>query len=132
MPAIPFKKTATDNNSPWNGPANEARLKGDKASNMACFAWVDPTGDPNSKSSFKFPHHNVAPDGSVGAANIKGCTAAIAVLNGGRGGANMPSSDRQGVYNHVAGHIKDAGGTPAPLKGGSGSAKKLAAQLSKK
>jgi len=33
----------------------------------------------------------------------------IAVLNGGRGGADIPASDRKGVYDHLARHMRDAG-----------------------
>jgi HK97 family phage prohead protease len=58
----------------------------------------------------------VSSDGIVGAANIKACQAGIGVLNGGRGGTTIPDADRQGVYNHLAAHIKDADLTPPELK----------------
>jgi len=48
-------------------------------------------------------------DGKVGSANIRACSGAIGVLNGGRGGANIPKADREQVYKHLAKHIKDAG-----------------------
>jgi hypothetical protein len=48
-------------------------------------------------------------DGKVGAANIRACSGAIGVLNGGRGGANIPKADREQVYRHLQKHIKDAG-----------------------
>lgn len=127
MPAIPYSKTATSD-GPWNGPQAMARLKNDKASLRAACAWVDPKGDPNAKGSYKFPYREVAADGSVGPANLKACSAVIAVLNGGRGGANIPASDCQGVYNAVAGHLRDAGQKPPPL-GGSSSAATLAARM---
>lgn len=108
--AIGSHKTATSTGA-WDGPANVARVPDDAsaATLRAMFAWVDSTGDATSKSSYKFPHHDVGSDGSVGAANVRGCQAAIAVLNGGRGGANIPSGDRRGVYNHLARHLRDAG-----------------------
>jgi hypothetical protein len=80
------------------------------------FAWVDPDGDQETKSAYKFPHHMVSGDGKVGAANTRAASAGIAVLNGGRGGANIPDSDRKGIYAHLAKHIRDAGKEPSELK----------------
>jgi uncharacterized protein len=80
------------------------------------YAWVDPDGDPDAKASYKFIHHEVRAGSEVGAANVKACTSGIGVLNGARGGANIPSGDRKGIYNHLARHLRDAGEEPAPLK----------------
>ncbi|HEY5989262.1 MAG TPA: HK97 family phage prohead protease, partial [Streptosporangiaceae bacterium] len=57
--------------------------------------------------------------GTVGAANTHACSNRIGVLNGGRGGTDIPSGDRQGVYNHLAKHLKDAGMQPPPLRSNS-------------
>jgi len=94
----------------WDGPANEARLKsdGDEAYYRRAYAWRNPDGDPAVKSSYKFIHHMVSADGTPGAANIRACQTSIGVLNGGRGGTTIPGEDRQGVYNHVARHLRDA------------------------
>jgi hypothetical protein len=75
------------------------------------YAWREAGGDAEAKSTFKFPHHMA----SSGAANTTGCSAGIAVLNGGRGGADI-GDDRQGVYNHLAKHIRDADREPPPLR----------------
>ena len=40
----------------------------------------------------------------------------IGVLNGGRGGTTIPDADRQGVWNHLAKHLRDADLTPPELK----------------
>ncbi|MDQ3679485.1 MAG: hypothetical protein M3378_02870 [Actinomycetota bacterium] len=40
--------------------------------------------------------------------------AGIAVLNGGRGGADIPAKDRKGI--HLARHMADAGEEPPELK----------------
>src|SRR6185437_1457957 len=80
------------------------------------FAWVDPDGDPTVKSSYKFPHHHVSTDGTIGDANIKACQSAIGVLNGGMGGSQIPASDHAAVHDHLAAHLKDAGLDVAPLK----------------
>ncbi len=80
------------------------------------FAWYDPDGDRDNKSTYKFPHHMVGDDGKPGAANLKACIAGIAALNGARGGADIPEGERKGVWNHLAKHIKDGGGEPPELK----------------
>lgn len=117
MPAIGRHKTTTNDGS-WDGPGNVARLRNDESAAYyrKMFAWVDPDGDPSTKSAYKFPNHFVDGDGSIGAASIKGCQAGIAVLNGAMGGAKIPSGDRAGVYRHLAGHLRDADVEPAELK----------------
>lgn len=117
MPAIGRHKTSTADGS-WDGPGNVARLRNDESASYyrKMFAWVDPDGDPTTKAAYKFPNHFVDGDGNIGAASIKGCQAGIAVLNGAMGGAKVPSADRQGIYNHLAGHLRDADVEPAELK----------------
>lgn len=116
MPAIPYKKTATTDGA-WDAGANVKNLPQSKAALRAAHAWVDPDGDPDTKGSYKFPHHEVHGNGVVSAANINACSAIIGALNGGRGGADIPDADRQGVYNHAAGHLNAAGKEPPELKG---------------
>lgn len=117
MPAIPYTKTAVDVDGAWDGPGNTANLSSDaKAATLRkAFAWVDPTANADTKGAYKFIHHEVSADGTVGDANYKACSAGIAVLNGGRGGANIPDADRQGVYDHLASHIKYAKKVPPAL-----------------
>lgn len=108
--AIGIKHTGTSD-SAWDGGANEKRL-GDnptQAQLRAMYAWVDPDGDPKTKTAYKFPHHEVAGDGTVGDANLSACSTGIAALNGGRGGTKIPDADRRGVFNHLTGHLKDGG-----------------------
>lgn len=60
-----------------------------------------------------FLHHEV--DGeSVGSANLTACAAAIARLNEYRG--IVPDADERAVYEHLAGHLRDAGLSPMPFK----------------
>lgn len=101
----------------WDGPGNEANLSNEAgaATYRKAFAWVDPDGDPDAKASYKFIHHEVSADGTVGAANLTACTTAIGVLNGGRGGADIPDADVQGVYDHLAKHLRDADAEPPEL-----------------
>jgi len=116
MPAIQSHSTATTDEA-WDAAANVKRLReGEDASYYRkMFAWADPDGNPETKGGYKFPHHEVSADGAIGAANTNGCSAVIAVLNGGRGGSSIPEADRKGVWNHVARHLRDAGKEPKAL-----------------
>jgi hypothetical protein len=116
MPPIKIHHTDTVETA-WDGPQNKANLKNDGSESYyrGAFAWQDPDGDPKTKSAYKFIHHEVDADGAIGAANVKGCQSGIGVLNGAMGGANIPDEDRQGVYNHLAAHLKDADVEPAEL-----------------
>lgn len=115
--ALPSHSTATSEGT-WDGPANEARLSNDAgaATYRRAYAWVDPNGDQNTKAAYRFIHHEVAADGTVGAANVKAAITGIGVLNGGMGGTTIPDADRAGVHAHLARHITDAGMDPPPLK----------------
>lgn len=117
MPAIPVHHTETVD-KPWNGPRARARLKNDADASYykRAHAWYDPDGDPSAKSTYKFIHHEVDGDGNIGPANVRACISAIQILNGGRGGTNIPDADRKGVWRHVAAHLRDAGMEPAELK----------------
>ena len=115
--AIAVHHTATSTGS-WNGPKAEANLRsdGDASYYRKAYAWQDPNGDPTNKGTYRFIHHEVSSDGTIGAANVKACQTGIAVLNGARGGTTIPKADRKGVWNHLAAHIRDAGLEPAELK----------------
>ena len=80
------------------------------------YAWVDPEGDADTKGSYKFIHHEVGPRSIVGPANVKACTSGIGILNGARGGADIPITHRKGIYSHLARHLREAGEEPAALK----------------
>ena len=115
----PIRSHSTDTSTKsWSGPKSESKLSGDEGSRVLrrAYAWVDPNTDPDTKSAYKFIHHEVNAKGDVGAANVRACRTGIAVLNGGRGGADVPASDRKGVYNHLARHMRDAGEDPPDLK----------------
>ena len=114
--AIGSHSTATSEGA-WDGPGNKARLSNDETGPYyrKAFAWEDPDADPDTKAAYKFIHHEVGGDGAIGAANMTGCSAGIAVLNGGRGGTTIPTEDKQGVWNHLAGHLRDGDREPPPL-----------------
>jgi hypothetical protein len=75
----------------------------------------------DTKSDSKLPHHNVASDGTVGAANADGCSAAIGAINGAQGGlADVSADDKKAAYNHLAAHLTAAGQDPPEFKAATG------------
>lgn len=111
--AIGPHSTATSDD-PWDGPGAWAAINATTANLRGACAWVDPDGDPETQAAYKFIHHFIGSNGAPGAASTRGCTASVAILNGGRGGSTIPTADRQGVYNHVRKHLADAGVDPIP------------------
>jgi len=116
MPAIAVHHTDTSD-STWDASANEKRLRSGESQSYYAreYAWRDPKADPSTKSAYKFPHHEVDGNGDPGAANMTACSTGIGALNHARGGADIPDSDRQGVYLHLAAHLKDGGKEPPEL-----------------
>lgn len=120
MGAVGTHDTATSD-GPWDAGVNEKRIESplsvDKA--RAAYAWYDGAALEDgelAKSAAKFLHHEINADGSVGAANLAACSAAIGALHGARGGTSIPEADRRGVYDHVAKHLRDAGREPEPFR----------------
>lgn len=110
--AVGIHHTATSESS-WDGGANEKRLPSPMtvAQARGFYAFIDQsqvTKGKIPKSGGKFGHHEVSADGKPGPANLTACSSGIAVLNGGRGGTNLPADAKHGVYNHLAAHLKDA------------------------
>ena len=105
---IPFKATSkAPEDTSWN--YREADYEVDQL-RRAC-AWYD-SENPDVKASYKLPHH--LPDGSV---VWRGVAAAMAALMGGRGGVDIPSGDRKGVYNHLVGHYRQFDKEPPEFEG---------------
>lgn len=100
---------AETSTAPWNGPANERQLK--EGSGADAFA-IQPAGDEKGL----LLHHFIGEGGAAGAASTRACLAGIAQLKG-RGGAALPLSaeQRQAVYDHLAGHLRDADIEPPEL-----------------
>lgn len=111
--AVAPHETATVARS-WDGVKTVAGLPDDALPShlRTVYAWVDPAGDPELKASYKFPHHH----GVSGPANIRACLAGIAVLNGATGGVDLSDADRKSVYDHLAGHLRDADREPPSLR----------------
>jgi HK97 family phage prohead protease len=108
--AMPMHHTETMEGD-WDAAAAVAKCDGEDDL-KAMHAWVDPEGDPDAASSYKFPHH----EEPGGPANLTACVAGIAALNGGRGGASIPDGDRDAVWKHLAAHLADAEREPPELR----------------
>jgi signal peptide peptidase SppA len=102
--AIPYQDTAVVDQS-WDAAANLRRLgdKPGKAKLRAMHAWVDPNGDPEAKSSYKLPHHEVDSNGNVGAANLAGVRNALSRL--GQSSTQIPAADKGAVERHLNRHL---------------------------
>lgn len=114
--AVPAHDTATSDAS-WDAGARVKKLPSPLtlATAKKMFAWYDADAVEDgeiSKTACKFPHHEVSADGTPGAANLKACAAGIGALHGARTPTTIPESDRRGVYNHLAAHMRDGGMTP--------------------
>ena len=114
--AIPYKETPTTEEA-WDGPRVIASIPADLSVEELSqfYAYQIADANPEAKSSYKLPHHE-NDDGSAGAANVRALTAAVAALNGARGGVDIPDADRQAVYDHLKSHMDDAGLETPELK----------------
>lgn len=105
-------------NRPWDASVVLAGLK-DHASvsdlrSMA--AWVDPSRDPEAKDAYKFVHH----ERPGGPANVRACVKGIATLNVDGG---PWSQEKQAIWEHLAGHLRDADREPPELRAAEGNTK---------
>jgi HK97 family phage prohead protease len=80
----------------WDGNAAMTNAKSAADYWYIC-AWRDPNGDPEDRSSYKFPHHSR----NGGPANLPGVRNALARLPQ----ASIPDSDRAGVERHLRSHL---------------------------
>jgi hypothetical protein len=114
--AIPCHETKTVSRA-WDRVRTEAALPDDARPSelRTVYAYVDPDGDPELKASYGWPHHH----GIGGPANLRACLMGIAQLNG-PAGADMGELERKGIYDHLAGHLKDADRDVPDLRTGPG------------
>ena len=117
--AVGAHETATSDGT-WDGPGNEKKLPSPMpaATGRKAYAWIDEAQIADGqmpKTAGRFIHHEIGADGAPGAANLTACSTGIGVLNGGRGGTTVPAGDVQGIYNHLAGHLRDGDREPPLL-----------------
>lgn len=95
--------TTALSDAPWTSP-RQTGMK--RTAPLGAYAWG--RGD-----IALLLHHELFDDGTVGAANITACSSAIAELANSRG--LIPETDERIVYEHLAGHLREAGLTPPPF-----------------
>ena len=82
-------------------------------------AWYDANADendpPHEKGAYKLPHHEVI-DGRLHVV-WRGVVAAMTVVNGARGGVDIPDSDKRKVYDHLAEHYREFDEQPPEFNG---------------
>ncbi len=105
----------------WSAAVQEKNLGTDPSSSQIKALYALPA---STKSDSKLPHHTVGSDGKVGAADDTGCSAAIAAINGGRGGLKgVSAADLKKAYSHLAAHLKADGKDVPDYSGPAASAK---------
>jgi len=98
--AIPFKDLGVAaENTAWAGAKETVKAEVEDLRQIC--TWYD-SSDPDVKASYKLPHHRMSDKKAV----WRAVSAAMAALLGARGGVDIPSADKQGVYNHLANHYK--------------------------
>lgn len=95
----------------WDGPKEVAAADIDDLGVMA--TWVAQTGEEPKKGDFKLPHHRQRGSHAV---VLRGVVAAMGALLGARGGVDIPDSDRRGVFNHLAKHLREFDREPPEFK----------------
>jgi hypothetical protein len=94
--------TTALSDAPWTAPHNRGMKR---TAPLGAYAWG--RGD-----IALLLHHETLGD-EVGPANLTACSAAVAELVNSRG--VIPATDERTVYEHLAGHLRDAGLTPPPF-----------------
>tara|TARA_Y100000310_G_scaffold202655_1_gene202889 strand:+ start:2502 stop:3533 length:1032 start_codon:yes stop_codon:yes gene_type:complete len=98
--AIPAHETPKlDEDADWDAGVEVGEAEG-RSQLRRMHAWVDGEGDPETKGAYKLPHHMNEGQQVV----WRGVAAAMAALMGGRGGVDIPTGDRRGVYDHLRRH----------------------------
>jgi Caudovirus prohead serine protease len=112
--AIKPHETGTDD-AQWFGLKTfDAIADGDVNALRSVFTWVDPSGDPERKASYRLLHHD-----ADGKANVRACLIGIGILNGANG-KGVPAHDRRAAWNHLAKHLEDADREAIDLTNGQG------------
>lgn len=78
-------------------------------------AWYDASADdehdpPHRKTAYKLPHHELL-EGRLQVV-WSGVTSAMNVIEGGRGGVDLPQDEIGAVYDHLARHYEEFGEEP--------------------
>lgn len=111
-----------DKTAKWSGAQSKKRIeewaKGEDDSISFTkyrkgFLWYN-SEESELKGSYKAPHHDIV-DGEM-KTHWRGVVAAMVVLLGGRGGLDIPESDKKSAYNHLAKHYRSFEEEPPEFK----------------
>jgi hypothetical protein len=115
--AMDYGKASEDRE--WDASAADGRLRNwaggpdkgnvDWAKYREGFAWYN-SDDAENYAAYKLPHHDISNGRLI--VVWRGVAAAGAVLQGGRGGADIPDADMAGVKAHLARHYREYDRTP--------------------
>jgi 2'-5' RNA ligase len=100
----------------WNDLAEDALIASMMSMDVAtsAYAWIDRKQVKSGavhKLHSRFLHHHVDKSGKASGANVTACSVGIGqLLSNPR--LNMSMSDRRAAYEHLAGHLRQAGLTP--------------------
>jgi len=95
----------------WAGGPDKEKISWSKYASG--FAWFD-SGDKENYGAYKLPHHDII-GGDIKTV-WRGVRAAMAALLGARGGVDVPSGDKKGIYNHLVGHYRQFDKEPPEFK----------------
>jgi HK97 family phage prohead protease len=108
---IPYQKhPLADVEAEWDAGAEVKKADVEDLKKMCAYF----TGEGDKKSDYKLPHHKVEGYRTV----WRGVAAAMAALLGARGGVDIPSADRRGVYEHLVRHYDEFDKEPPEFKAG--------------
>jgi hypothetical protein len=96
----------------WAGGPDKENIKWSKL--RSCFLYVRSEDGEDNLTSYLFPYVDII-DGEPNVV-FRALAAIIAVLNGGRGGTNIPDSAKEGVYREVAKQYRRFDEEPPELK----------------
>lgn len=114
---VPFRKfpVLEEAGWDWSGPKGQKIQQQMLDKGWGTFrdahAWFDPAADPDNpdapqvKTAYKLPHHWLV--GGDLRTQFPGTTFAMAALMGARGGVAIPKAEAQGVWSHLAQHMRD-------------------------
>lgn len=121
---VPFKEyPKADIGMAWDAAAARQRLirfvggpdkeRMNFARFRAFFALWDPQ-NPTNLGGYKLPHHDII--GGKPVTVFRGVVAAVAVVNGSRGGVEASPQERRSAYTHLARHVKEFDLEPPPFQ----------------
>lgn len=119
-PSNPSGFTRADEGTAWSAPTLSAFGVTGSFEDLSAserrrisrhFAWAEQM-PPTAFGQLKLPHHRA----SDAAVVLRGVNAALAALNGARGGVDIPSDDRQPANTHLNSHRKAFGQEPIALR----------------